>query len=272
MAAKRTGSLIDDIKNQVKKTGSNKGKIVYFKPGVKVRLRFLQEMDEGMKVHFHDSFADNVNVPCQELYGRECKYCDDESLRHRDLYAWVVWDYDANEEKILLGAANNFSPIPALVGMFETYGSITDRDYIITKNGQQTNITFSVVPMDKVVFKNKKAKPFSEEKMLSILDKAFPDDNAEDDDEEEETPKKKKAPAKKQPAKKSKPVEEDEDDWEDDEDEDGKYDDMTPKELYLECIEREIKVKPKQDASYYIEKLVEYDEENEDEDDDGEEW
>ena len=155
--------LVDDIKNQVKKSGTNKGKFLYFKSGTKVRVRFLDDMDEGHKVRFHDSYAAGINVPCQEEFGHECPYCDDDELRTRDQYAWSVWDYDAKEVKILMAPVNQCSPVPALVSMYEAYGTLCDRDYVITKSGQQQSTTFSVVPMDKAKFRNDKAKPLSEQ-------------------------------------------------------------------------------------------------------------
>jgi hypothetical protein len=256
--------LIDDIKNDVKKSGTNKKKIVYFKPGVKARVRFLQEMDDGMKILFHDSFDQGVNFPCQELYDRECDRHDDETLRHRDNYCWSVWNQDAKEVQLLLGPVNNYSPIPLLVGM-----------YVITKTGKGTDQTWAVVPMDKSKFRNDKAKPFSEAKTLAILDKAFPVD--EEEEEDEKPKKKKKKPVEDEdedddedyeeaPRKKKKPVDEEED--EDDEEEAPKkkkkakkldYEDMTAKELYRECKERGLNVKPQKDEDYYIEKLEDAD-------------
>lgn len=266
--------LVDSIKNQVKKSGSNKGKILYFKEGNKVRIRFLQDMDDGMKITFHDSFDRGINVPCQEIFGRDCPYCGDDELRHRDLYCWSVWDHDSKETKLLLAAVNNCSPIPPLVGMYDAYGSLIDRDYVITKSGKQQNTSYSVVPMDKAKFRNEKAKPFSEQNTLKLIDNAFPIES--DDEDEDEKPKKKK-PAKTTGKAKPKKVEEPEDD--EDEEEATDYDDMSPKELYALCKEREIEVKPKQKASYYIDKLQEYDETNDDDDDwgddddeDGEDW
>jgi hypothetical protein len=233
-------------------------------------------MEDGMKVLFHDSFEQGINVPCQELFGRTCKHCENDELRHRDKYAWCVYDQEAKEVKILMEAVNNCSPIPALIGMFETYETLIDRDYVLTKNGSGTTATFSVVPMDKAKFRNDKAKPFSENKMLELLDKAFPDDTSSDDDEEDEKPKK-KAKAKKEEAApkkgKKKPEPEEEDEDEDDADEaTTNYEDLSAKELYKLCKDREIKVKPKMDEEYYIEKLEEFDEAHSDEDDeDGEE-
>ena len=253
--------LIDDIKNQVKKSGTNKGKFLYFKAGNKVRVRFLNDMEDGHKVKFHDSFAAGINSPCQAEFDRDCPHCGDDDLRTRDQYAWSVWDYEAQEVKILLAPVNNASPIPGLVAMFEAYGTLTDRDYVITKNGQGPTTTYSVVPMDKAKFRNDKAKPLSESKFLQLLDKAFPVEDADDEDDE----------PKKKATKKKKPVDDDED-----EDEGGKYDNKSAKELYSLCKVRDIDVKAKQDKEYYIDKLEAYDEDHDGEDDwddeEGDDW
>jgi hypothetical protein len=257
--------LLNDIKNQVKKSGSNKNKFTYFKAGTKVRIRFLQDMEDGKKVLFHDSFALGINIPCQTLFDRECEHCDNEDLRHREQYMWSVYNYETKQVEIFMFPVNQCSPIPALVGMYETYGTLTDRDYVITKQGQQQSTSFSVVPMDKVKFKNNKAKPYSESKMLSLLDKAFPDDGEdtddEDEDEEEQKPKKNKNKDKKSSKSKKHEEEDDEDDEDQDDDDtdDVDYDDMTAKELYTLCKERDIEVKSKQKEAYYIKKLEKYD-------------
>ena len=259
--------LVDDIKNQVKKSGTNKGKFLYFKSGTKVRVRFLDDMEDGHKVKFHDSYTAGINVPCQETFDRECPYCDDDELRTRDQYAWSVWDYDAKEVKILMAPVNQCSPVPALVSMYEAYGTLCDRDYVITKSGQQQSTTFSVVPMDKAKFRNEKAKALSESAFLKTLDKAFPcEDEDDDDDYEEEAPKKKSS-------KKKKPEPED-DEWEDDDNEAIDYYEMSPKELYKLCKERDIDVVAKKPAKYYITKLEDDDSKTEDgwDEEDDDEW
>ena len=252
--------LVDDIKNQVKKSGTNKGKFLYFKSGTKVRVRFLDDMENGHKVKFHDSYTAGVNVPCQETFDRECPYCDDDELRTRDQYAWSVWDYDAKEVKILMAPVNQCSPVPALVSMYEAYGTLCDRDYVITKSGQQQSTTFSVVPMDKAKFRNEKAKPLSETAFLKVLDKAFPCDEAEDDYDDDEH---KKCPPKKSGKKKPEP---EEDEWDEDEDDEDEvdYSELSAKELYKMCKERDIDVATKKPSKYYITKLEEYDNKNED--------
>lgn len=271
--------LVDKIKADVKKSGQNKSKFIYFREGNKVRVRFLTDMDDGMEVTFHDSFANNINVPCQELFGRSCPYCDDEELRTRSQYIWSVYNYETKEVQLFMFPVNNCSPIPALMAMYENYGTITDRDFVISVTGKQQNKTFSVVPMDKVKFRNDKVKPYSEKAILKMLDKAFPcdavDDEA-DDDEDEITKKRPVKSAGNKKVNKPEPEEEDDDyedeDWSDDEDA-VDYSDMSPKELYDMCKEREIKVPPKKPAKFYINQLEEYDKAHEDwSDEDDEEW
>lgn len=253
--------LLDKIKSDVAKSGSNKGKFIYFREGQKVRVRFLNDMDEGMEVKFHDSFERGVNVPCQEIYGKDCPYCEDEDLRTRSQYIWSVYDYEAKEVKLFMFAVNNCSPIPALMALYETYGTLTDRDYVISVTGKQQNKSFTVVPMDKNKFRNEKAKAYSEKAILKMLAKAFPADESEDDEEdyeeEDEKPTKKSQKASTKKAQ-------DEDDWDDEEEATQDYTTMSPKELYNLCKERDIDCVPKKPAKYYINLLKEYDEAQDD--------
>lgn len=280
--------LLDNIKKDARKSGQSKGKFIYFRENQKVRIRFLQDMDEGMEITWHDSYEQGINVPCQEHFGRDCQYCSDDSLRTRSMYCWSVWNYETNEVQLFMFAVNNCSPIPALVAMYETYGTLCDRDYVISVSGKQQNKTFSVVPMDKVKFRNQKAKPYSEKAVLDMINKAWPDENADDDDEDD-TPKKKKSslPTKKAGKGKSKPKDDDEDEddydelpWNDEEDEEDEeaeddYEDMSPKELFNLCKKRKLDAAPKKSSKYYINILREADEAEDDWGDDGDdedEW
>lgn len=253
--------LVDKIKSDVKKSGQNKGKFIYFREGEKQRVRFLIDMDDGMEVVFHDSFEAGINVPCQEIFDRECKYCDEESLRTRSQYVWSVWNYDRKEVQLFMFPVNNCSPIPALMAMYENYGTLMDRDYVISVTGKQQNKTFSVVPMDKVKFRNEKAKPFSEKAILKMLDKAFPADNDDEDDDYEEKPK-----------KSSKKKSQDYDDEYENEEVEFDYSEMSAKELFKLCKERDIEVEAKKNAKYYIRQLEEYDKAQDDWRDDEDEY
>lgn len=265
--------LVDKIKNDVKKAGTNKGKFIYFREGIKQRIRFLTDMDDGMEVVFHDSFEQGVNVPCQEVLGKSCPYCDEEGLRTRSQYIWSVYNYETKEVQLFMYPVNNCSPIPALMAMYENYGTITDRDYVISVSGKQQNKTFSVVPMDKVKFRNEKAKAFSEKAILKMLDKAYPCEIDEDEDEDE-APKKRAPKSMGNKSSKKAKVEEDdeEEDWEEEE---MDYSEMSAKELYSLCKERGIDVEPKKPAKYYINELEEYDDAQDDwadDDEDEDDW
>lgn len=266
--------LVDKIKQDVKKSGQNKGKFIYFREGQKQRVRFLTDMDDGMEVTFHDSFEQGINVPCQELFDKDCPYCNDDTLRTRSQYVWSVYNYETKEVQLFMFPVNNCSPIPALMAMYENYGTITDRDYVISVSGKQQNKTYSVVPMDKVKFRNKKAHEFSEKEILKMLYKAFPcedDDDEDDDDYETSERKKTKSKGKSRSKAKSEPEDDYDDDYDDD-DWDGEdevdYSEMSAKELYNLCKERDIKVAQKKPAKYYINQLEEYDAAQEDWDDD----
>lgn len=264
------GGILSNIKNEIRKSGVSKGKFIFFKEDAKVRLRFLTDLEDGMEVPFHDSFQEGINLPCQEVFSRECRYCEMEELRTRNQYIWSVWDYDSKEVKLLMAAVNNCSPVPTLVALYETYGTLKDRDFIITRKGKQQNTSYAIVPMDKEKFRNSKAKPLSESTILKLLDKAYPDEEREDeeDDVEEGTKSRKgnrkkssSANEKKSSNKKRKSEEQDNSE---------EYEDMTAKELYELCLEYGLEVPKRKSEEYYMKKLKEWEEESEEESDD--EW
>ena len=260
--------LLSRIKEESKKSGQSKGKFIYFRENEKKRIRFLTDLDEGMEIVFHDSFEQGVNVPCQEIFGKDCPYCEMEGLRTRSQFAWSVYDYEAKEVKILMQPVNNCSAVPAIMALYETYGTLLDRDLVVCKTGKQQNTTYSVVPMDKNKFRNDKVKALSEKALLKFLNQAFPDEDSDDEDYEED-----RKPKKPQMKKKAKP-EPEEDDWDEDETPENDYSEMTAKELYHLCDERGIDCLPKKPAKYYINLLEEDDAAHEDweDEEDDEEW
>lgn len=252
--------ILDDIKSDVKKTGQSKGKLFFVKEGQKARIRFLQDMDEGIKIKFHDSYEKSINVPCKEEYGKECDYCEQEGLRTRDLYCWSVWDYENKEVKLFLFAVNNCSPLPAIAALYESYDTLVDRDYVLSVTGKAQNKSYTVVPQDKAKFRNDKAKPYSKKKVLELIKQAFPDDNDNSDDDYEEEKKSKKQSKSK------------DDDW-GDEGAEKDYSEMSAKELYNLCKDRKIDAETRKPVKYYVGLLEEWDNAQDDwGDEDGDEW
>lgn len=242
--------LLDKIKQDAQKSSSSRSKFFYVKDGEKKRIRFLQDMEEGWEVVFHDSYELNINVPCQEVFGRDCQYCDEEGLRTRSLYAWCVWDYDAAEVKVFMYAMNQCSPLSSVAAMYETFGTLKDRDYVVSRVGKQQSTSYTVIPMDKEKLRNSKAKPMSYEAFLKVLDEAYPDEHAD----------KKEGKSKKASSKPKKQAEED--------DNEQDYSNLSAKELYKLCEKREIECEPKMPAKYYINLLEEDDAAHDDWDDD----
>ena len=270
---------LSKMKSEIKKSGANKGKIMFFKEGEKHRVRFLSDFEDGLEVKFHDSYALGVNVPCQEEFGRDCEYCEEEDLRTRNMYFWSVYDYEAEEVKLMMFAVNNCTPVGALASLYESYGTLLDRDYEITKRGSGQSTQYSVVPLKERKFRNMKVKALSDEAILKIIDKAYPADNSEDVEEDEP---KRRTKANKTKGKKDdfkKKMNEPEDDaegWDDEEEGKEDYESMTAQELYKLCKKSGIECKPRKAKEYYIDLLEELeDEQDEDdwsEDEEEEEW
>lgn len=270
-------SILNRIKEESKKAGQSKGKFIFFREGEKRRIRFLTDLEDGLEIVFHDSYQDGINVPCQEIYGKSCPYCEQEGLRTRSLFAWSVYDYEAKEVKILMQAVNSFTAVPMLAALYETYGTLLDRDMIVTRTGSGQNTAYTVVAADKNKFRNERAKALAKKSILKYLDQAYPDENKEDDDEyddeEYETSRKDKKGKKPSTSKAN-------EDWDDDDEDDDTidYSELSAKELYKLCKERDLDVLPKKSEKYYIKQLEEYDnalndwdDDDEDEEDDWEE-
>lgn len=260
-----------DIKDEIKRSATSKGKFFYPQEGEEYRIRFLTDFLDGVKVEWHNDYKKGVNVPCQETFGRECEYCDDE-IKTRTHYCWSAFNCETGEVIIIKFPVNQCTPVSAFASFYEEYGTLTDRDYKIKQLGSGTSKTFSVIPLAVRPMK-KKIKPLSDSAILKYIDKAFPADNNEIDDGEDEMPRRKSSNSKRSNTKsKNKYINEPENDeeWEEEE-EDGKidYSSMKPKELFNECKDRGIQCKPRKSSQYYIDLLEQHDAENDEEWEDG---
>lgn len=200
-------NLIKSMKESIAQAGASKRDIVYFKADSVQRVRFLTELDEGVTVTMHNHYSPDPNggifVPCEDPEDNEaCKYCKDE-IPTQEWYAWSVWDYDSACVRLIFQKATGISPVPSLIEMYEEYGTILDRDYKIKKVGKGTTGSFVITPLEKSAFKNKKAKPFSEDKIRDMIAKAYSEHSSDDDDSDEDEDEK---PVKKSKSKGKKKV------------------------------------------------------------------
>lgn len=197
------GNLISKMKEQIAKSGASKKDILYFGKDAVKRIRFLQELDDGFMIWFHNDYGAKIMEPCHDQEDHEnCKLCQ-EGVALQQQFVWSVWDYDSNAVRLLMFKASGVSPIPSLIEMSVEFDTIMDRDYKIKKVGQGTGGSFVVTPLDKERFTNKKAKPYNNKQVLDIISKAYETDSDEDNgDENEEEESKKKSKDKKKSKKK----------------------------------------------------------------------
>ena len=196
-------NLINDMKERIKSSGGSKKEIIFFAPDTPRRIRFIQELDTGFEFIFHSDFNQKIYELCTDPEEHEdCDLCE-QGISTKSIFAWSVWDYDTNSVKIMAIKASGISPIPALIEMYEEYGTIMDRDYKIKKVGKGMGGSFSVTPLDKSKFRDK-AKPYTRKQIEDIFKKAYKSDSSENEEEDEDDEEEDYAPKKKASKKKSK--------------------------------------------------------------------
>lgn len=219
--AESAKSIVQMMKERISKSGTGQKNIFFVKKDGQVRVRFLTDLEEGVVVPFHTKFKDH-NHPCLKLYGRNCPNCHNSDSNTADHFVFTVWNYETKRTEIFIYKATKCTPIPALVTMYETYGTICDRDYVINRQGEQTDTVYTVVPMERKRFKGDE-QPYSKKQIMKMLLKAYPpetDDDDEDEEEEEIRPARKSSAKSKNKSSRYDEEDDDEDDILDDEDED----------------------------------------------------
>jgi hypothetical protein len=177
-------SMLDKIKKKISDASKTVTDEFYVGQDKKARVRFLTDLEDAMEVLWHDKFEDSINVPCLKHYKLDCPYCkaSDKKIRTRQVFAWTIYNYELDKVQIFKFPANNFTPVPSLVAMYESYGTLLDRDYVISRTGTGFEISYHVVPMDKTKFK-KSVKPFSKEQIMKKWRKKYNVDDVEDVDQ-----------------------------------------------------------------------------------------
>lgn len=196
----KSGSMVDRMKQRIKESGMNRKEIFYVAPDGKRRIRFLTEFEDAVVVKMHSHWDRKVNAVCLEHYGKDCPYCadTDDAMKEIEMYAWPVFDYEANATKILIDKVFGATPVPSFMEFYEEKETIMDRDYTVKKNGKGQGSSYTVMPGEISKFRNKKAKVWNEKQIMKILAEAFKpnEEDLEETDDEDEMPKKKKSNGK----------------------------------------------------------------------------
>lgn len=158
MSEKR--SILDSMKAQIKSSGRSFGNFFNIKEsGGKVRVRFLTEMDDAIEMEFHSKWGGSsllVYHPCLSYYGFDCPSCDREDIKTAPEFILQCWNYETKRVELFKFKANNCTPIFDLVNIYEEYGTITDMDIVITRNGTGRETSYTVMPKPATPFAYKK--------------------------------------------------------------------------------------------------------------------
>ena len=146
-------SILDKIKKRISDSSKTLTDEFYLGQDKKSRVRFISDFEEAKEFVWHDKYKESINMPCLKAYNKECPACPDgedtKEIRTRTIYVWTVYNHDLDKKQIFKFTATNFTPVPALVAMYEAYSTLCDRDFVISRTGTGFDISYNVVPMDK---------------------------------------------------------------------------------------------------------------------------
>lgn len=193
------------------------------------RIHFLVKSEDDV-VFFKQHYIDNKYLLCEddtEDNTGDCKYCEVSEKRPSENYAFNVIDREDGKNKVL---ALNASHAQGILEFLDEYGSLTTKDYKISRTGVQNQTRYTFVPTKdikkwdqvekkayedrfnleelfdpaiknpKTVDTGKKKKKFTDEtkasppkaKITKSKAKPAPVDDEDDDEDEVETKKNKK--------------------------------------------------------------------------------
>lgn len=256
--------------------------------GDEADVRFLTEEPINFNEHVIKNRQGKYdNVICTADEG-DCPYCDNGD-RPQFKGAFLIYDkrpYEytdkaTNKKKKAKGQLRLYvggTKILSQLDRLSTKNTLTKSDYTIIRTGSGTATSYMFQKGDNEKLSKQEIENMLPESLRDMYDGSMEslyeivikqleymvqgEDDDEDDDYEEDTKSSKNR-------KNLVDIDDDEDD--EDSDDEVDYDDMSKSELYDLCVERGIRVKPGKSKDFYLDKLNEYDEENEDEDDDYEE-
>jgi hypothetical protein len=131
-------------------------------------VRFLAEFDKAVPVIMHDKWEILRPQPCLKYYDEPCPV-HVEAFRSVTWYVWTVWDYESQSKRVAMWKPTLASPVEDLLDLFDTNGTIMDRDIELRRMGTGTKSRWKIRAQAPTPFEGKLSKPFSEEKTIEIL-------------------------------------------------------------------------------------------------------
>lgn len=218
------GKLLTKIMSGASQSGSALGKIFYVKDDSKRQCRFLTDFEDHIETTWLNCYSNgkNVNMINPEFWGGENPYKDDPDVKVNEFYIWQVVDTEANEVKPFGYKHNQCTPVFSMATMFDTHGTLLDRDYVIHSRNKQIDKRMTLVGLEKRRLP-KKYKKLSLKQIQQIYKDAY--------------------------SNRTEPQKEGVD-----------YSQMKAVELYRLCLEKDIECEKGNKRSYYVELLEDYEE------------
>ena len=162
-------SIIARIKKSMESGGGKRIEGMFrLKEGEKKRVRFLtdlQDFEDGVRGPYefkmHSKWGDDGlwDTPCESYEGIDpCQYCaimkiegqGKDRVKLIPKYVFTVRDLDEEDKtkanKTFCYQAGGRSPIPAMMEMFEKFGTLLDRAYELKIVGKGQSKTFVLIP------------------------------------------------------------------------------------------------------------------------------
>lgn len=155
-------------------------------------VRFIEEVSEWVSFSEYYDPDNKTFVPMVED-----EVLPEGSRPSTRYIANVLWQSEGQMQGKVVAFKMPKKVAIALLNKFEKYGTMTDRDYEITKYGEGMSIEYDVTPEDKSTINLKKYEPLDlVAKLTEERDRAIGRINEGAEDEDEKSTKGKKAPAK----------------------------------------------------------------------------
>ena len=196
-------NILEKIQDRIARGAESKKKLEHLektfrlRKGDTKRIRFLNDFEDVVEVMMHEKYGVIFPTPCGKYFDEDCKWCDLEGVATNEYYAWTVLVKEKGERKrvVFNYKATGASPIPLMVKRYQKYGTLLDRMYEISVQGERWNKTFDLVAETEKIDWKKDYKPYAKDEVFKILlgagGSSGNGDNG-DDDEGEATPKKSK--------------------------------------------------------------------------------
>jgi len=164
---------LQDLLNEIRFKGSQKGAQVEIKDGNSAQLRFLMDIPDVLKLPIHSRWVNDeklraklsYTIPCPISYGKKtCPFDDIDDKRTGEktgrgtnpYFCLLAWDRRDRQIKTFAYKINKSSPVLQLVENWENLGPITEQDFVIKRVGTQLETTYLITalrptPIDKEI-------------------------------------------------------------------------------------------------------------------------